>query len=147
MKSLFYFLPVLAGMAMSTQAVVNGQLRNVVGSPFLAALISFFVGTIALLLFTLIIEPSLPSLKLVQNAGWIKLTGGLLGAFFVTSIILSVQKVPSANMFALIVTGQLFMALLFDHIGFLSIRQVPVTLPKLIGAGLLIIGAYLINKK
>jgi transporter family-2 protein len=147
MKWTIYFLPVLAGVAMSTQAVVNGQLRSAVGNPFLAALVSLFIGTLALLLLTFLVQPSLPSIKTIQDMEWIKFTGGLLGAFFVTSIILSVQNIPSANMFALIVTGQLITALLFDHFGFLGIRQIPITQPKVAGTILLIIGAYIINKK
>jgi transporter family-2 protein len=76
-----------------------------------------------------------------------KYTGGLLGAFFVTVIILTVQKIGSANVFALVIAGQLFMALLYDHLGLFGFPQSNISVTKIIGVVLLVVGAYLINKK
>lgn len=73
--------------------------------------------------------------------------GGLLGAFFITSVIVSVQRMSVANLLALVVAGQLITALLFDHFGILGVKQSPVTLTRALGALALIAGAYLINKK
>lgn len=144
---LVMLLPVLAGMAVSTQAAVNGQLRASVQSPVVAAFISFFIGTVllgAILLFT---KHEMPSFKQLSEVELYKFTGGLLGAFFITSVILSVQRISVANMFALIIAGQLLIALLYDHFGLMGVKQSPVTLTRLAGVASLIIGAYLINKK
>ena len=46
-------LPLLAGVLLPLQAGINGQLAKHLGSVLLAALISFCVGTLALLLLTL----------------------------------------------------------------------------------------------
>jgi bacterial/archaeal transporter family-2 protein len=147
MKPFFYFLPVLAGMALATQAIVNGQLRTAVGSPLIAALISFITGTAVLLLLTIATHQSFPSLPLLKGIHWVKLTGGLLGVVVVSFVILSIQKIPSAHLFALLVTSQLITAVLFDHYGWLGIKESPITFYKVIGVLLLVAGAYLVNKK
>ncbi|WP_350340083.1 DMT family transporter [Paraflavitalea speifideaquila] len=42
MKSFFYILPILAGVAMTVQSGINAQLRAAISHPILAAFISFF---------------------------------------------------------------------------------------------------------
>src|SRR4051812_48718791 len=103
MRALIYFLPLLCGVAISVQAIVNGQLRLTIGSPLIAAFISFFTGTLVLLLLIVITRQPVPSAATLQQVSWINWSGGLLGAFFVTAVIISIQKIPSANMFALII--------------------------------------------
>lgn len=147
MKILFYFLPILSGVAIAVQAIVNGQLRTAIGSPLVAALISFLTGTLLLLLLIIITRPAIPSLVTLQQVSWVKWTGGLLGAFFVTAVIVSIQKIPSANLFALIITSQFITALLIDHFGFFGAMQTSVNPIKIAGVALLIAGAYLIIKK
>ena len=51
----FYLLLALAaGAMMPTQAAINNKLSAFVDSPILAAFISFFVGTVGLLVYVLI---------------------------------------------------------------------------------------------
>lgn len=147
MKLLFYVLPVLCGVTLATQAVVNGQLRSSIGSPLVAAFISFFTGTVLLFFLIIVTRQPVPSLHTLQQVSLIKWTGGLLGAFFVTAVIVSIQKIPSANLFALIITGQFVTAMLIDHFGWLGAIQTAVNPLKLAGVVLLIAGAYLIIKK
>ena len=140
-------LPIIAGAAVATQTAINGQLRAVVGSPIVAALISFTVGTIVLATVVLLTKQELPNLQQVSGASWYKFTGGMLGAFFITSVIISVQRMSVANLLALVVAGQLVTALLYDYFGFFGLKQSPITLTRTLGAIALILGAYLINKK
>ena len=140
-------LPILAGVAVATQTAINGQLRIVVNSPLVAALISFSVGTLALIALVLVTRQEIPAISQQYGAATYKFMGGLLGAFFITSVIVSVQRMSVANLLALVVAGQLITALLFDHFGILGVKQSPVTLTRALGALALIAGAYLINKK
>ncbi|WP_299758281.1 DMT family transporter [uncultured Pontibacter sp.] len=140
-------LPIIGGVAVSTQAAINGQLREQVNSPLVAAFVSFFVGTVLLGMLILLTRQQVPSLNQFVGIAPHKYLGGFLGAFFVTSIILAVQRLSIANMFALVITGQLVIALLYDHFGLLGVRQNPITLARLAGVAFLILGAYLINKK
>lgn len=147
MKSFIYFLPILSGIAIAVQAIVNGQLRVAIGSPLAAALISFLTGTLVLIVLLLITRQSFPTLHMLQAVSWAKLSGGLLGAFFVTAVIVSIQRLPSATMFALIITSQFITALLIDHYGWLGATQTSINAIKIAGVALLIAGAYLIIKK
>jgi transporter family-2 protein len=147
MKYLVFILPALAGITITTQAGVNSQLRVAVSNPWMAAFISFLVGTVALGLYIVSTRQAVPSLAQFRSIELYKYTGGLLGAFFVTVIIFTVQKIGSANVFALVIAGQLFMALLYDHFGFFGFPQSNISITKIVGVILLVVGAYLINKK
>lgn len=140
-------LPFIAGIAVSTQTAINGQLRTAVGSPLVAALISFVVGTLVLTALVLLTRQEVPELRQLAGVEWYKFMGGLLGAFFITTVIVSVQRISVANLLAMVVAGQLIIALVYDHFGVLGVKQSPITLTRFAGAVALILGAYLINKK
>jgi transporter family-2 protein len=147
MKALFYLLPILAGVAMSIQSGINSQLRIATNHPLMAALISFLGGTFLLMVLLLFAKQPTPSLDSLTAISWYKFTGGLLGAFVVTVVLLSVKEVGASNMFVLIVAGQLFTALLMDHFGILGMRMNPVSFQKIAGIALVVAGAYLVNRK
>ena len=147
MKYIFYILPALAGVTITTQAGVNSQLRVAINNPWLAAFISFFVGTCFLGLILVVTRQPVPSFTQLKNIELYKFTGGLLGTFFVTVMILTVQKIGAANVFALVIASQLLMAMLYDHLGLFGIPQSGISWLKVLGALMLIGGAYLINKK
>lgn len=147
MKYLIFILPALAGLTISTQAGVNSQLKVAVHNPWVAAFISFLVGTVFLGCIILFTRQTIPSLTQLKGIELYKYTGGLLGAFFVTVIIVTTQRLGSANVFALVIAGQLFMALLYDHFGMFGFPKTDMTWVKLLGVCMLIGGAYLINKK
>ena len=147
MKYIFFILPALAGLTITTQAGVNSQLKVAVNNPWIAAFISFLVGTIILGLYIVATRQTMPSLVQLRGIELYKYSGGLLGAFFVTVIIFSVQKIGSANVFALVIAGQLLVAVLYDHYGLFGFKQSDINWVKLLGVGMLIGGAYLITKK
>jgi len=147
MKYLVFILPALAGLTITTQAGVNSQLRFGVNNPWIAAFISFLVGTVFLGLIILTTKQPVPSMEQLRGIELNKYSGGLLGAFFVTVIILCVPRIGSANVFAIVIAGQLFFALLYDHFGLFGFPQSNINWVKLLGVLFLIFGAYLINKK
>lgn len=147
MKYLFFLMPIIAGIAMSIQSGVNGQLRAGLNHPILAAFLSFLGGTLALALILLFSKQSLPAATVYQGIEWYKYTGGFLGVIVVSFVILSVHQVGASNMFVLIVAGQLATAILMDHFGLLGLAASAITAKKLIGIGLVIAGAWLVTKK
>lgn len=147
MKYIFYIIPAIAGLTITTQAGVNSQLRFAVNSPLLAAFISFFTGTVILGLAVLVTRQPIPSLAQLSQIELYKFAGGLLGAFFVTGIILSIPKIGSANLFAIVIAGQMFFALLYDYFGMFGFPRSAITWERVAGVLLLVSGAYLINKK
>ncbi len=147
MKFLFYILPILAGVAITFQSGINSQLRLAIQHPVMAAFISFLVGTVALAIILLFSKAAFPAFENYATVSWYKFSGGLFGVFVVTVTLLSVAEIGAANMFVLIIAGQLATALLMDHFGMLGMKSNPVTMQKLFGILLLVCGAYIVNRK
>lgn len=144
---LYYLLALITGIALSTQSGVNSQLRSVLGNPVLASLVSFSVGTVALIIYLSVFQPaSFSTLTNLQGMTWYKWTGGLLGACIVSFIIIIAPRIGAANMVGLIVAGQIFIALVFDHFGLLGFTQHGISWIRIFGAALLIAGVFLILK-
>ena len=144
MESLFYLLAFGAGVVLIVQVGVNVALRAAVGNPVMAALISFVIGSAALLLFLLLARAPWPARAQLSAAPAWAWLGGLLGAFYVVSTIVVGPRVGAAALLALIVLGQLVTSLLVDHFGWLGFPQHPLTPLRLFGALLLFGGVLLI---
>ena len=70
-------LPFVAGACLPLQAGINGQLAKQVSSVMAAALVSFAVGTLALLILVLA-QREFPSLGALKGLTWWHWSGGLL---------------------------------------------------------------------
>ena len=142
----FIILAVLAGMMMPTQAAVNNKLAGAVGSPILAAFISFLVGTIALFLYIVASGIPLGDLFSAKDASIVAWTGGLLGAFFVAATVTLVPRLGVALTFSLLIAGQMLVTLVIDHFGLLGVPVKEANLPRLLGVSFIMIGVILIRK-
>jgi len=147
MKYFYYMLPVMAGVAIAIQSGINSQLRMAIQHPLVAAFISFLSGTIALAIILAFARGEMPALNLYSTITWYKYAGGLLGVFVVFVTLFSVTQIGAANMFMLLIFGQLLTAMLMDHFGLLGLPVNAINARKLLGVLLLLGGAYLINKK
>ena len=133
------------GALLPLQTAVNGRLSLQIGSAYSAACVSFAVGAVSLFLYLLASRQPLPW----QHAGgpwWMWLLGGLIGACYVSLIIVVVPRLGMAMAFSLLVGGQMALALLLDHTGWLGTAPHPLNLPRLAGAGLIVAGVALIRK-
>lgn len=142
----FIVLAVLAGIAMPTQATINSKLANSIDSPLLAAFISFAVGTIALFIYVLLTGVPLGNLVNAKEAPLVAWAGGILGAFFVTVMILVVPRIGVALAFSLAIGGQMIASLVIDHFGWLGVTERPISPLRVLGAALITIGVVLIRR-
>ena len=143
--TIFLLMALLAGISVPTQAGINAQLGLWTRSPVLASTISFMVGTLTLVLYSLVTRIPLPSLATAGNHPWWIWVGGSLGAFFVTSTIILVPKLGATTMVALILAGQMFASLLLDHFGWLGYPLHPISLGRIAGIILVCGGIWLIK--
>ena len=143
---LLLFLALLAGMMLPVQTGVNSQLARLVGNSTLAALISFAVGTLVLLLYSLVLRLSLPAVSEVARAPFWVWTGGLLGAFFIVTTTTLAAKMSITVMVGLIIAGQMLVSLVLDHYGLLGFPVQPISLWRVVGVLLLLAGVVLIRK-
>ena len=77
----YFLLALAAGVCLPTQAGINSRLNLWTQSPILAAAISFAVGTLALIIYALILRIPIPSYSNMGQQPWWVWSGGLLGAF------------------------------------------------------------------
>ena len=137
---LFILLALIAGLTIPTQAGINAQLSaQWARSPILAATVSFFVGTVGLMVYVLLTRIPLPPVADLGRSPWWLWCGGLLGAFFVSATIFLAPKLGATTMTALILAGQMSAALYLDHFGFLGYPEHAVS-PGRIAGVLLIAG-------
>ncbi|GIZ12959.1 DMT family transporter [Pseudomonas sp. NCCP-436] len=138
-------LPFLAGALMPLQAGINGQLARQLSSVFSAALISFAVGTLALLLITLS-QREIPAFSALRELTWWHWSGGLLGAFFIATAAFAGPRVGALLFMALVIAGQLAMAVALDHFGWAGFRESPVNFSKIAGLALIVAGIWMIRR-
>lgn len=137
----------LIGIVLPVQSGVNAQLRGAIGSPLLAAFISFAVGTVALLALNLAFRTALPTGVTLRALPWWNWIGGLLGAIYVFSAILLAPRLGAATLIAAIVCGQMVTSLILDHFGWVGYAQQSVTPARLLGALCIIAGVVLIQRR
>ncbi len=143
--TLFLLMALLAGISVPTQAGINAQLSLWTRSPVLASTISFMVGTLTLILYSLITRIPLPTFTTAGNHPWWIWVGGALGAFFVTTTIILVPKLGATTMVTMILAGQMFASLLLDHFGLLGYPLHPISLGRIAGVLMLCGGVWLIK--
>ena len=146
--NLFYFLLVfVAGIGVTLQLGVNSQLRQAVANPVLSSLISFMVGTVALVLYFVTTSKTMPAFETFKGIPWWKYMGGILGAFYVTTVIIAAPRIGAANVIVLVVAGQLLMGLLCDHFGLLGFTIQHINIYRVLGALLILAGVYFMQRK
>jgi len=146
MNWIFLLLALIAGMSLPAQGAINSKLADYLQSPMLAVFFSFVTGATALLVYILISRIPLGPLSMVRSASPIALTGGILGAIFVTLTTLAVPRLGVALTFSLVILGQMIATIPIDHYGLLGVAQRAITLPRVIGALLIVAGAILIRR-
>ncbi|MBE7106773.1 DMT family transporter [Bacillus cereus] len=142
---LFLIFAFLAGLALPIQFSINAQLRTVVGSPLVAATISFLVGAITLFTVSLF-KVGFSFNKSIISAPWWVWTGGILGAFYVLATIILIPRIGAGTTVALVLAGQIVASVLIDHFGLINVPVHLLSLPRMLGAILVILGVVLIQK-
>lgn len=146
MRPLIMLTALIAGALMPVQAGVNARLREHLGDPVMASLVSFCVGTVALLAFILATRAPWPGMAAAATAPWWSWFGGALGAFFVAVTVILAFKLGATGLMAWIIAGQLVASLLLDHYGVMGFPLREVSWQRLAGVGLLLCGALLVNE-
>lgn len=145
MQVLLSIAAIAAGAALAVQVGVNSMLAARLGGALQASVMSFVVGTIALVIYCLVARVAWPS-----DVRWLEIppalwTGGLLGGFYIVSTILLAGRLSAAPLFALIIAGQLSASMLLDHWGALGFAVHPLSLGRLAGLALVIAGVVLLR--
>ncbi|GAC1450276.1 MAG: DMT family transporter [Vulcanimicrobiaceae bacterium] len=139
-------IALLAGVGLPLQAAINVRLRDIVGNPVRASLVSFLVGSVLLAVATLAIREPLPSLGALARAPWWVWTGGVLGTAYIVATIVLVPRLGSAYTFALVVAGQMAMSVAIDRFGLFGTTAIAFSPARAFGAALLVGGVLLMRR-
>jgi bacterial/archaeal transporter family-2 protein len=131
-----------AGGLIALQAPINAGLGKATGD-VTAALVSFLVGSLALLLIVLI-SGKIGGVTHVGDVQWYYLLGGLLGAIYVANALVAVSSIGAGGVAAATVAGQLTASVVADRLGILGLEQVSISPQRILGVVLLLAGTVLI---
>ena len=146
MRGLAYFLGIASGFGLTLQIGMNSKLRTVLQNANTAALISFLVGTAGLIVLLAVTRTPVPARDTLASVPAWAWFGGLMGAFYVAISTVVASQLGTASLLGLALSGQLAMALVVDHFGWLGLPEHPITLTRLLGVALLGVGVWLISR-
>jgi transporter family-2 protein len=135
-------LSALSGAAFAVQSRINGELGVRLGDGVLAALLSFGIGLVLLVVLVPLMPAARRGVAMVGAAlrgGSLRFwqcLGGLSGAFLVATQSLTVGVIGVAIFSVGLVAGQTGSSLLVDRAGLGPAGHQPLTWPRIVGAGL-----------
>jgi bacterial/archaeal transporter family-2 protein len=142
-RGLAVALTACTGGLVALQAPINSMLGRAVGT-WQAAFFSFAVGTVALALVATLAKGGLGQVTEARHLTWYYLTGGLLGAAYITSVLVTVRSLGAGGVVAATIAGQLAISVVVDHFGWLGVGKQPIDAARVIGIALLAAGTYLV---
>ena len=145
-KGLAVGLTAVVGGMIALQAPINSVLGKRIGS-LPAASVSFFIGTVVLVLLALAFGGGFGKVGEVRHLSWYYLMGGVLGAAYVTTVRITVRTLGAGGVTAATIAGQLTSAVVVDQLGLLGVARHPITAGRLAGLALLAAGVFLIVRE
>ncbi len=134
---------IAAGGLIAIQPPVVARLADATGT-LPAAAVNFVVGAAILVVLALVVGDG-PGFSGVRDVSWFYVVGGgVVGALYVTTVVLTVDDLGAAGVVAATIAGQLTVSVILDRLGVLGLEQAPITLERILGVGLLLVGTYLI---
>jgi transporter family-2 protein len=136
-KLLLAALAVVAGAAVAFQGATNqGLLKSAgIGPALVVNTVVVLLGVTVLWLATGAQTTFFPA-----GASWTYYLGGVFGFIIIVAAVLVFPRLGAAYAIALMVCGQCLAALIIDHYGLLGMETSPVTLPRVLGAVLVVGG-------
>jgi transporter family-2 protein len=132
-----------AGGLVALQAPINSTLGRSIGS-LPAASVSFAIGLVALVGITLLAGGGFGRLGEAADLSWYYLVGGLLGAVYVTTVLIAVRSLGAGGVTAATISGQLTLSIVVDRFGLLGIEERGLSLSRVAGVALLAAGTFLV---
>ncbi|MBP6862151.1 MAG: DMT family transporter [Neisseriaceae bacterium] len=136
-------LAMFAGAVVPFQAASNATLGRMVGHPLMATFISLSVSLVLTIIALMALKVSLPSFStLSQIPSWAWL-GGVAGVIYISVALILTPKLGVLSFMMAVMAGQLLAAMLLDHFGLMGLSIKPITLWRLAGLALVLIGLFL----
>ena len=134
-----------SGSFTAVQQAINGHLGTLLHRPFQASFMSFFIGLIAIVCVTLVIERRLiTKVELGKIKKW-NILGGIWGAFFVLGAVLAVPKIGAGLNIMMALLGQIIGSMLVQQFGWWRSDRYPIRLIQVAGVAVMLVGIICIK--
>lgn len=142
---ILFFVGVFAGSMITVQSVLNATLGKKTGN--LGSVLVLTIVSISVLLLLIPLIPGSANFKGIPDwSEWYLYAGGVLGIVILAAPIFLLPRIGATSTLTAMVMGQLVLALVMDQLGLFGIPKIEITLTRVIGLILLIVGALLIKQ-
>jgi transporter family-2 protein len=137
-------LGIVAGTMVCLEGSLNALLGRHVGV-LKATIAPFLVGLIGLLVVLAVVSrgEKWVDIRALAQAPWYSFLGGLAAVVFVSIMIAIIPKVGIAAALSAVIVGQFAMFLVLDALGLFALERIPISIPRLAGLALLVVGMRL----
>jgi transporter family-2 protein len=139
---LFWLLAFVMGVITSVYLPMNGVVARFVGSALLANIPFYLLGTVTTV-FLFSFTGNFGAISRLREVPHYLYLSGFISAFLVLGSTFLIPRLGAGRFFVLFVAGQIMMALVVSHFGLLASPQDPITLKKVLGTIVLIVGVVL----
>lgn len=147
MAFLSILLALVAGALQPFQAAINSRLGKEVGNPIFSVFVSGLLSGVVLGVYLLFTRQVLPKgLSAAVGLPWWMWLGGVLGAAYLTAIVISTGKLGTGISMALVIAAQVAVSVVLDHFAAFGLERHPLSVGRVAGVVLFGVGAFLIAK-
>ncbi len=136
-------LTAVVGGMVALQGPINSGLGKTIGNQQ-AAFFSFATGTIVLAVIAGLTKGGFGQIADAKTLAPQYLIGGLLGACYVSTVLVTVRTLGAGGIVAATIAGQLTVSVIIDQLGILGLDKDPISATKAIGVLLLAAGTFLV---
>ena len=141
-NTMYIVLAVSMGIVMSIYLPMNSSVSKYLGST-ITANVTFFTGALLTSVMIFLVFGEFRSIHKIKEVPVYLYSTGFISAFIVLGTTFLIPYLGARRFFILVVAGQILMAVLVSHFGILESPKDVVTIKKLVGAFLVIFGAYI----
>ena len=140
-QTVLVVLALITGALIPFQLAFNGQLGTALKSAYLGAFFVFLVGLGTLAALLVAMRADWPGISDLAEVPWTAWLGGLIATAYIVAVVFLVPRLGLGSTAVLIIAGQLVVALALDQLGAFGAAPIPATFVRLVGAGLVLLGA------
>ena len=142
-----YWAVILIGLIGGVAVGIQTPLAGVIGQRVGATASSFIIHLSGMILSgVLLVMRGVEKVRDWHTLPWYMLGAGIFGVILFQTINITLPRLGSTMMIALIITGQLVTGVVIDHFGLLGVAARHIDISRVIGIVALLIGGYLIAR-
>ena len=140
-----YAITVFLGVILTVHLAMNGAVGAAIGNPRVGNAVFWCIGAVMAILIGATGWQS-GALSGLSKVNPVMLTAGAMGASLVFGIAWIIPQIGAQHMTVMLLTGQILSAMVLSHFGWLGSPVQPVSVTNMLGAVLLIGGAFLATR-